>query len=106
MHKLGGLADLTDEELTPLRAAAEGPDDYRAWMETGDLLSRRQGIFFYPLAEQYRMPKTHGHDATDVPLFAQGPGAERYAGVLDNDGILPRILAILGRTETRHVGRR
>ena len=34
---------------------------------------------------------TYGHTGEDVPLFAGGPGAERFQGVLDNTDI-PKIL--------------
>lgn len=37
-----------------------------------------------------------GHTAIWVPLFASGPGAERFAGVLDNSDIGPRIAELLG----------
>lgn len=39
---------------------------------------------------------TGGHSAADVPLYAFGPGAERFYGVLDNTEIAVRIARLLG----------
>jgi alkaline phosphatase len=32
-----------------------------------------------------------------VPLYAYGPGADRFAGVIDNTDIYAKIMALLGR---------
>ena len=37
-----------------------------------------------------------GHTATMVPLFAFGPGAERFSGILQNDEIGRRLQAVVG----------
>ena len=39
---------------------------------------------------------TGGHSATMVPLFAFGPGAGRFSGILENDEIGRRLMAIVG----------
>ncbi len=39
---------------------------------------------------------TGGHTAIDVPLYAYGPGAERFSGTMDNTDIGKRIANILG----------
>jgi alkaline phosphatase len=36
------------------------------------------------------------HSAAQVPLFAFGPGAEQFTGVLDNTEISRRIAQLLG----------
>lgn len=37
-----------------------------------------------------------GHTAADVPLYAFGPGSERFAGVMDNTEIAKRIAELTG----------
>jgi len=37
-----------------------------------------------------------GHTATMVPLFAFGPGADRFSGILQNDEIGRRLQALVG----------
>jgi alkaline phosphatase len=39
---------------------------------------------------------TNGHSAVDVPLFATGPGAQRFGGFLDNTEIARRIADVWG----------
>ena len=39
---------------------------------------------------------TTGHSACTVPLFADGPGAERFSGVLDNTDVPKKIAQIWG----------
>jgi alkaline phosphatase len=39
---------------------------------------------------------TKGHTGEDVPLYAGGPGAGRFAGVLDNAEIPGRLREVLG----------
>ena len=42
------------------------------------------------------MHSTEGHDATLVPVYAMGPGAERFRGVIDNTDIAKGIRAVAG----------
>jgi alkaline phosphatase len=37
-----------------------------------------------------------GHSALDVPVYAYGPGAERFAGALDNTELSKRIAELMG----------
>lgn len=39
---------------------------------------------------------TTGHTATMVPLFAFGPGSERFSGILENDEVGRRLQALVG----------
>lgn len=39
---------------------------------------------------------TGGHSATLIPVFAYGPGAERFAGVYENTAIYDKILEVTG----------
>lgn len=40
---------------------------------------------------------TDGHSGVMVPVFAFGPGAEKFSGIQNNIEILPKILNIMGR---------
>lgn len=42
---------------------------------------------------------TGGHTAANVPIFAYGPGAEKFAGTMDNTDIPKRIAELTGITE-------
>jgi alkaline phosphatase len=64
-HDAGGLA---------LQHALPGEPDY-VEVPPGDTSGR------WPLVARYT---TDGHTATMVPLFASGPGAERFGGIKDN----------------------
>ncbi len=59
--------------------------------ETGGLLLKRDKD--NRIAADWQ---SKGHTAADVPLYAFGPGAARFAGVLDNTDIPKRIAALLG----------
>ncbi|GJM36068.1 MAG: alkaline phosphatase [Saprospiraceae bacterium] len=39
---------------------------------------------------------TGGHSATMVPIFAYGPGAENFTGVIENTAVFHKILKLLG----------
>jgi alkaline phosphatase len=60
-----GLADLTPAELAAIDSAG---DDLSGAI--ADLLSRRAGVAW----------TTEGHTGSDVPVYAWGPGAERFHG--------------------------
>ena len=41
---------------------------------------------------------TGGHTAARVPIFAIGPGAERFGGLVDNDEVGQALLDLVGGT--------
>jgi len=66
------------------------------------LLSRRLGVHFaWTPDEQEEFHSTEGHDATLVPVFAEGPGAARFGGVIDNTDIAKGIRAIAAEVTVR-----
>ena len=67
----GGAVTLTDAEIGSILGAADQDAAYAVLAET---LNARGGIEF----------STTGHTAVDVPLYAYGPGSERFSGVVDN----------------------
>ena len=79
-----GLDTLSAGERS-LVAAALG-DSGALGLALGELESRRAGVGW----------TTTGHTAADVGLFAWGPGAERFRGVLENREVGRRIAALLG----------
>ncbi|NNF04691.1 MAG: alkaline phosphatase, partial [Rhodothermales bacterium] len=72
-----------------IRAAQQGPGYTTARAvadEVMDILSERAWVGWY----------STGHSAVDVPLFAFGPGAERFMGSIENTEIALRIAEIMG----------
>jgi alkaline phosphatase len=88
--EMTGFTDLADADLDPIRADFDG---YEAARRLGRLLADRHGVTWIPRVEPL---DTKGHTGEDVPLYAGGPGAERFAGVLDNAEIPGRLRALLG----------
>jgi alkaline phosphatase len=78
-HDTGGLS---------LQHALPGDPDYVEVPPGGDTSGRQ------PLVARY---STDGHIATMVPLFASGPGAERFGGIKDNWEIGQLLLDAVGR---------
>lgn len=97
VREMTGFDDVTDEEIAAVR---DEPDKYDAWRLMGKLLSRRNGITWVPHVGE----DTKGHTGEDVPLYAGGPGAERFQGVLDNTDIAKRIFEISGLSGTVPAG--
>ncbi len=87
--EMTGYDDITDADLEPVR---EGELIYDANRALGRLLSARNGVTWVPRISD----DTFGHTGEDVPLWAAGPGAERFAGVLDNTDIYRRLRDLLG----------
>jgi alkaline phosphatase len=72
---------LTDAEVALVQAGGENAD-----VALGQVLSARGGVRF----------TTTGHTATDVPIYASGPGAEAFAGQLDNTDVGEGVADALG----------
>lgn len=65
-------------------------DDAKRFL--GTRLTEHNGVSWIPWVNG----NTWGHTGEDVPLFAGGPGAERFQGVLDNADIPARFAGLLG----------
>jgi alkaline phosphatase len=85
-----GYDDFTEEEVAAIRTA---PDAYEANRRLGARLAERDGLTWIPRVSE---SDTKGHTGEDVPLFASGRGAERFAGVLDNTEVALRLASLLG----------
>jgi alkaline phosphatase len=88
LSEMTGYSDFREEDVKALRAFA---DDYDAARHVGTLLGQRHGVTWVP---KVNFRDTYGHTGEDVPIFAGGPGAERFRGLLDNTDF-PRLLADL-----------
>jgi alkaline phosphatase len=75
LAECAGINDVTAEEAEAVRKAESASD------AIAELLSRRAGVTW----------STGGHTATPVGVYAYGPGAERFAGEMDNTDIPRRI---------------
>lgn len=93
-----GYTDFTEADLAAVRApehegmicfpeTEDGSKDEDAARVLGAQLGKRYGITWMPCVGE----DTHGHTGEDVPLYAGGPGAERFQGTLDNTDV-PKIL--------------
>ncbi len=80
LAEYAGVHDLTPDEIAAVKGAEHAAD------AVSMLLNQRAGLFW----------STKGHSDTRVPVFAYGPGAERFAGEMDNTDIPKRIAEVLG----------
>jgi alkaline phosphatase len=88
VRELAGL-ELTEEEA---KLALAKEYKYAHGGALAHLLSAKLGVHFaWPLDVQDGYHSTEGHDATMVPLYAAGFGAERFGGTMDNTDIPKRI---------------
>lgn len=85
-----GVADWTADEIAAVRSAG---DSYEASRRLGRMLALRDGFTW---SARVTDDDTHGHTGEDVPIYASGPGAERFGGSLDNTEIARRLAALLG----------
>ncbi len=88
--EMTGFTDIADADLDPIRTDF---DSYEAARRLGRLLADRHGVTWIPRVDA---TDTKGHTGEDVPLYAGGPGAGRFAGVLDNAEIPGRLREVLG----------
>lgn len=81
-------------DLGPVFANLKGnATEYDAQSRLGEIVSPWLGVTFLPADYQDAIKDgTHGHDGSMVPVYAFGPGAERFAGTMDNTDIPKRIL--------------
>lgn len=98
-----GVADWTAAELDAIRGA---PDSYEANRRLGRMLALRDGFTW---SARVTDDDTHGHTGEDVPIYAGGPGAERFGGALDNTDIARRLAALfdwqIGAADEEEIGR-
>ncbi|MCB1035671.1 MAG: alkaline phosphatase, partial [Acidobacteria bacterium] len=92
VHELIGYDQLTEEDRQAIRDMGDSND---AGRYLGSRLSEKLKVTWVP-RERVDIDNTGGHTGEDVPLYAQGPGANRFAGALDNTDIPRRLLDLLG----------
>jgi alkaline phosphatase len=81
MAEYAGIKGLTAAEADQIKAAKDAGE------AIGAVLSDRGGVAWTSNGD---------HTATPVPIFAFGPGAERFTGEMDNTDIPKRIGDVLG----------
>jgi alkaline phosphatase len=89
-----GITDLTEEEVAYLQEVAHLPA-HLAGGRVGDIIARRAGggVIYGPIRDSC---PTQGHTANPVPIYAFGPGAERFGGLLDNTELARTIAELHG----------
>lgn len=101
LGEASGYADFDPERTERIR---NGGDSYEARRTLGTYLSEYNHVTWMPRVydldptPEERIESTGGHTGEDVPLYAIGPGAERFGGVLDNSDIPQRLASMLGWT--------
>lgn len=94
---LARRADIRDVTPAEADAFALAKGIYDPQVRIGEIVSRRVGVTFVPFEYRSLAPDdTHGHDGAMVAIYAQGPGAERFGGTLDNTQIFHRLKALAG----------
>ena len=91
VREITGIADITEEEVESL-SIRQIPTTYDANRALGTIVSRRTGITWLPKVDGL---ETGGHTGEDVALYAGGPGAERFQGVLDQTDIPARLAELM-----------
>ncbi|MEA4883166.1 MAG: alkaline phosphatase [Clostridia bacterium] len=89
------VTDVTDADIALIQSMF-GRAPYLAGYAVGAVLSSRLNAGIVSSAVQIKSPSSGGHTGNPVPLFAFGPGAELFGGVMDNTEISPKIAQAAG----------
>ncbi len=79
--------ELTEAEVAEVLASTKHGKEYGPVTTAGHIVSAKLGIHFMPLEAHWTHHSTHGHDGAMVPVYAFGPGAEAFAGTIDDTDI-------------------
>lgn len=93
VRELTGQPAISAEDVDPMRTVG---DSYEASRMLGHRLGEIHGVTWIPEVDPWN---TKGHTGEDVPIYATGPGASRFAGSLDNTDIPKRMCEIMGWPE-------
>lgn len=91
-----GITDLSEDEIAVIQAVSD-QYSYKVGWEIGSVISARANMGSMS-TEVRALSPTGGHTANMVPLFAYGPGAELFSGVLDNTDVARIISTLMGTT--------
>lgn len=91
-----GITDLSEDEIAVIQAVSD-QYSYKVGWEIGSVISARANMGSMS-TEVRALSPTGGHTANMVPLFAYGPGAEIFSGVLDNTDVARIISTLMGTT--------
>lgn len=89
-----GITDLTPQEVAAVQAQSKYPA-YLVGYAIGSIIAARAHAGVVDPAVR-ALGHTGGHTGNMVPVYAMGPGASLFAGVLDNTQIPRRMAALLG----------
>lgn len=90
LREMTGMEELTAEDLAAIQGIS---DKYAGRRILGTRLADRNGVTWLPRIDPW---ETKGHTGEDVPLYAGGPGSDRFGGSLDNVEIPERLAELLG----------
>lgn len=94
MADLAGIDDLTPDEIAAIQATSKDLT-YKQGYEIGSVIAARAqaGALLPSVRAQ---GGTGGHAGNQVPLYATGPAAESFAGVIDNTEIAGLLAQAMG----------
>lgn len=90
-----GIADVTDADIALIQSQF-GQAAYKIGYAVGAVLSNRLNAGIVSAEVQIKSPSSGGHTGNPVPLYAFGPGADAFGGVLDNTQLADKIAAAAG----------
>lgn len=64
--------------------------------ETGGFTLAAEGTNYHKIKMEF---STGGHSATMIPVFAKGPGAEKFRGIYENNDIFTKMVSSLNKKE-------
>ncbi len=82
---------LSDEEIQAVQKAADGGKEAAVAKTISEMIDSRT----------YTGWTTGGHTGVDVPVYAYGPGSERFAGLIDNTDIGKEIFSVIDKNGRR-----
>jgi alkaline phosphatase len=87
--------ELTDDETLALQKKLDVKyGGYKLGYEIGSVIAKKYGVAAMD-GDLRAFGKTGGHTSAWVPLFAEGRGAEKFHGVIDNTDIIKIIMDIV-----------
>ena len=89
---LAGINDLTDADIALIQSMF-GQASYKIGYAVGSVLADRIDVGIVSAEVQIKSPSSGGHTGNPVPLYALGPGAELFDGVMDNTEIPAKLAA-------------
>lgn len=93
-EEFAGVKDLRDDEVQLVQSMSSEAS-YKVGYAVGAVLAARLNMGIVSPQVQLKSP-TGGHTGNPVPLYAFGPGADKFSGTMDNTQIAGKIAETAG----------